>query len=983
MNGITYGTGSGTLERPEDAGSGDAGVVKRWLLELSLADRQEADWRRRARETIARYRAEEQHQDATFNILFTNVQTLAPALYSETPKADVRRRFHDQDVVGREASEIIERALAYVLEDQDFDGIMNAAVFDCLLCGRAVSRVRYRPHLLPARDLDPESEKILPALGGGGTPGGGVIGEEDWNEPPMPPSPQVDSLLRGEADRSLLPTLQDPGELELVFEEVEFEHVDWRDFRRGPGRRWDEVRWVAFRHFLTRDEGARLFPEFSAWEEIALDVTADGLGQGDQEGLEADSFKRLTVWEFWDKEGREVWFIAPSYPHSPLKREKDPLGLGGFFPIPRPMYAVSDTTTLVPVEEFRLYRDQALELDRVTHRITRIVEVLRVRGIADSSIADLWNMENLDDGQFVPADSVAGLMAQGGLEKALWMFPAERIIQVLDRLYQHREQVKATIYEITGIADILRGNSQVAETATAQSIKSQWGSQRLRRRQREVQRYARDLVRLAGEIIAERFQPSTLTMMTGQRVDQRILAVLRDDAVRSFRLDIETDSTIAGDEDADRRNITQLLGGISGYIQGMGGAVMEGFISPEAAKSILMASIRRFRLGREVEEAMESSGGAPGATAGPSPRQLQQLQMVMAQLQQRLQVAEAAEKSRLVKLQDQQKESAVRLQIEQERNRLELALKERQMQLELAYRHRLAILELELRARTERQKEGLESPDDVGDLPPGGDGGVPPTGSGGGEPQGGVMPPVLGGGGSDQGGAGGVSTMVQGLAAVPMGAVTALGESAVSGNGGGPTLGGRSGLAPGVAWVPSGVGLAAGVRSRVVPGVAPGAVTGMGQEAQAHPGPGVMTGMGSMQVGERSGGELTTGGGRSSPMPAGEVSARLGKSTVAPEGPALPGTGMVDGPSSGLMPLSLASSPGMGMGGAMPGVLPGVSVAPVPGSDLSGVQGTGGGWSGMPPVVPGPIGGGAGLIPGGDPLNPQLPGMPSGTGRRR
>ncbi|MGO8506872.1 hypothetical protein AB9F35_37160, partial [Rhizobium leguminosarum] len=55
----------------------------------------------------------------------------------------------------------------------------------------------------------------------------------------------------------------------------------------------------------------------------------------------------------------------------------------------------------------------------------------------------------------------------------------------------------------------------MSETATAQRIKSQWGSIRISDRQSELARFARDIIRLAGEIICEQFQPETLMLVSG------------------------------------------------------------------------------------------------------------------------------------------------------------------------------------------------------------------------------------------------------------------------------------------------------------------------------------------------------------------------------------------------------------------------------------------------------------------------------------
>jgi hypothetical protein len=477
---------SASLERPEDAGAGPAGEVKRWLLELDLADKAESKWRKAATEAMERYRDEKDRGNTVrFNILYSNVQTLAPALYNATPKADVRRRFRDADVVGKIAADVMERALDVSIASYDFDSSMQAAVLDYLLPGRAVTRVRYLPKFKAA-------------------------------DPGMTPEPGLEGEAAEGAEQSEADAPDSEAAEYLDYEEVGCEPVQWDDFRRGPGKTWAEVPWIAFRHKLTREQCVDKFkascPDV---EKVDLDYTPDDPSGTDKKPELPDVFKRLTVWEIWDREARKVLFVAPSYKIAPLKTEDDPLRLRDFYPIPRPLYALESTDSLVPVEEYRTYKDQAKELDRITARINRIISGLKLRGIYDSTVSEFRQLFQADENDMIPSDGASAAMSMGGLDKAVWMLPVEQAAKVLVTLYQQREQIKQTIYEITGISDIIRGSTVASETATAQNIKTQWGTQRLQRRQREVQRYARDLLRLKAEIIGEHFAVESLARMSG------------------------------------------------------------------------------------------------------------------------------------------------------------------------------------------------------------------------------------------------------------------------------------------------------------------------------------------------------------------------------------------------------------------------------------------------------------------------------------
>ena len=639
----------GTLVTPEDAGKGAPGVVARWIAELDLSDKVEEKWRERAKDVADRYRDEksqnnQDYQTANrYNVLYSNVQTICPALYNQSPKPDVRRRYRDADPVGKEISEVLERALSYTMDDCDFDRYMRMAIKDQQICGRGVTRVRYDP----------------------------IFGEE--------------SDENGDAYD------------EKKGEDVKFEHVNWAEFRHGPGRTWEEVEWIAFRHLMTRDALRDKFGE-DIGNEVTLDYTP--IGMEDKDGdIVADTFKRATVWEVWCEYQKEVIFISKSLKERPLKTEPDPLQLRGFFPTPRPLYATENTDSLVPVEPFRFYRDQANELDNITRRISGVIAACKVRGIYDSTITEMSNLMDASENLMIPAQDVLPLMQSGGLDKAVWMWPIEKIAGVLNELYNQREQIKKTIYEITGIADIMRGSTASSETLGAQQLKVQFGTMRLDDMGRDVQRYARDLVRIAAEIISEQFSPDSIAMMTDVKLpspEQKMQAqqqaqmmvqqqqpippqlrevlekptweecmqVLRDDKQRSYRVDIETDSTISGDQAMDQKSVTELLQGVSAFISNAGPAVEAGYLPLEAAKSMLMSAVRRFRMGREVEDALEMIGEDGSDSPGGDDQQA-----AAQQAQQQEQAA--AVQAEQMKLQIEQQNSALKAQEMQQKAQIE------------------------------------------------------------------------------------------------------------------------------------------------------------------------------------------------------------------------------------------------------------------------------------------------------------------------
>ena len=688
---------AGNLETPEDAGSGEAGEVARWLKEIDLAGKVEADWRKKAKRAIDRYRDEKDRADSQFNIFWANVETERPQLYNTTPKADVRRRFPDADPVGKTAAEVMERALNYSIESYDFDEEIDNIINDYQIPSRGLGRVRFEPTVQSGEDGQPQS---------------------------------------------------------LTYARCYIEHVPWDRFRRGPGLTWREIPWIAYEHQLTRAEIDLKFPEFGA--KVQFDIVMEGVDEKEA-ATSPDVFKRVRVWEILDKQTKKTRFLAPSCKERFLLVEDDKLNLQGFFDCDRPLYAVKTATTLVPKVKFDMYRDQAKELDRVTTRIDRIMRTLKQRGIYDSTIAELKDLMKASDNEMIPTSNAAPAMQAGGLDKAVWMMPIEQAAKVLQSLILHREQLKQTIYELTGLSDVLRGASDPHETLGAQQLKAQTGNLRIQRSQREIQRLIRGLLRKKAEIIAENYTPELLSLMTGiqliptvaekQAAKQQyemqasqpqqqqgapppspllgkptweeVMQVLKSDLLRSFRIDIETDSTIAADEASERQQVTEMITGIGGFVQNIGPAVESGAISMESAKAILVSALRRFKMGRSVEDALEQEELQPKAPPQEKPDpamakvqgelQMQQKEMEgrLSMEQQRAQMDADAQRSRLAleaeahaaKRQADAQSAATTHELERERMQGELAIRREEMMLTMQLKHQ------EMEARLEMQRE--------------------------------------------------------------------------------------------------------------------------------------------------------------------------------------------------------------------------------------------------------------------------------------
>lgn len=605
-----------------------AALKRQWWKELQLCGKREKTWFDKADKVVKRYRGEEKKKNR-FNVLWSNTETLRPAIYNSRPNPDVRRRFRDADPVGKAVSELLERSLMVVVDYECTDQTFKNDCLDGLLVGRGVSRIRYVPSLRQ-------------------------IGEA--SNPPGETQPDEDN-----PDGTGTPETQE----EVDYEQVLPEHVDWKDIRFGYARVWDEMPHLFFRHKLTRPDAEKQFGKPPLRQVKFTVPTSEDKNKGEEQN---ETERVAEFWECWDKTGKQVFFLQEQCDELlyPLDNPDGtpPLKLEGFFPIPEPLRLVENTGSFEPIIPFTLYEEQADELDQISGRINKIVRAMRLRGVYDSKLTELSDLMANDDNELTPVQSAQAYIDGGGLDKAISWFPIEKAAEILASLYEAREKQKAIIDELTGISDIIRGATDPDETRGAQELKQTNYSVRLSRMQKEVQRYCKDLLRLASEVMAEKFAPQTFTQMTElqfptQQQKQQaqmqaqlaaqslppgqpppppppilqmptwedIKAVMTSDGLRRFKVDVETDSTIAATLNSDMTGMAEVLKAIGELLQLVGPLVANQSLPIDAAKELVMAVVRRARMGMAVEDAFDKMK----PPAPPPPPEAVQVAQIKAQ----------------------------------------------------------------------------------------------------------------------------------------------------------------------------------------------------------------------------------------------------------------------------------------------------------------------------------------------------------------
>ena len=581
---------------------------KGWLEMLAMSEKAFEDWQSRADNIDKQYANLERLANVTrereFQLFWANVQVLGPSTYAQAPVPVVTPKFKDRRPLNRISSELLERCAIVTLDNNDINGKMLQIRDDMNVVGRGVPWVRM--------ETDEKGKKKA----------------------------CVDYLNR-------------------------------RDFRHDPARTWHEVDWVARCGWLTEDEFEDRFPD--------VDASDAAFVKRKEDGDTDDGVVKCPVWEIWSKSENLVVWVTEGI-EDVLDSTEPLLTLEDFFPCPKPAYSTTQRGSLIPVPDFAFYKDQLEEINELTGRIGALTESLKLRGFYPAGAGELGDAieaavkTNTNNQVLVPISNWA-MMGTGNPKDIVIWWPIEQVAAVITQLIELRKQLIDDVYQITGLSDIMRGSTKATETLGAQELKSQYGSVRIRDRQNELVRIARDIVRIICEIMAENFDAKSLLEMSqleipydkdiaaqvkplamqlqqiNQQVQQagqdpeiqqmaqqnpekaqevmqaaqqqvqqiqgqiqklqetvtieQIVKFLRDNRTRSFALDIETDSTIAPDENAQKQRATEYMTAMSSFLSQAVPAVQAVPQMAPLMSDMIKFVNSQFRVGREMEATVE------------------------------------------------------------------------------------------------------------------------------------------------------------------------------------------------------------------------------------------------------------------------------------------------------------------------------------------------------------------------------------------
>jgi hypothetical protein len=350
------------------------------------------------------------------------------------------------------------------------------------------------------------------------------------------------------------------------------------------------------------------------------------------------------------------------------------------------MFANCSNGQYIPIPDYEYARDQYRELNEINTRIALLVKACRVAGAYDKSATQLPSLlTNAAENTLVPVDSWAAFAEKGGMKGAIEWLPLEQIVVTIEQLTKNREDVKNQIYEITGMADIIRGASKASETLGAQKIKAQYASMRIQERQKSVVHYSSAVFDLQCQIMRKHMDPAEIAKLAQvqfmneapELVQQAMQLVKQPDFLLRARVESDTLSDI--DFQAEKQDRMEYMTTITNYLKEVMPTMTGDPIMGPFLMQLLQFSLAGFKIGKQFEGELDQTfaklqqalaAQPPGGK--PDPEQ----QKVQAQLQLKEREAQLNAQGKQQDLQFKKAEGQMKLQQKGE----EMQMKRQEMQ---------------------------------------------------------------------------------------------------------------------------------------------------------------------------------------------------------------------------------------------------------------------------------------------------------------
>lgn len=521
-----------------------------------------------------------------YNILYSITGTIVPWMVDKNPRPDFRRRFTNDDVTAAVAASILEKASTYINDCNPLQEELYKIAFDTALVGFGCARVNYEAQVKEIEE--------------------GQINIEQ------------------ESDGTTIE--ENALSFEMVAsQKAPIKYINYTDIIIQDAKTWENVEWIAFKHYHTKDEFEAMYPGEAVPD---MSCVEDAYYK---QAKEKDK-KYVLVYEIWDKSTKRWIFMTKGADHF-LKDSEPPFNLTNFFPIPEPVWANFTNETIIPIADFCFYEDLYKELTRVNRRITNMLEACRTTGVYDSAYDQLSELFKLQENRLYPIPNFSDLAKQGGLNGVIGLVDISPYIKALQVLMPHRKDLLDQIYEVTGINEILRGGGDPTATATQVREQVKFGGNRLTIKRERMNRFLRDLFRIQAEIISEHFEPEVLSQMTNEEITPEVLGILRSDLARSYSIDIESDETMLKEAAAEKQDRMLFVDTVTNMMNKLMPLVQAG-MPIEILSNMLAFSVKGFKHSDEFDDVLKNFPAIKEQMDAQKQAGQEQQQMLMMQQQQ-------------------------------------------------------------------------------------------------------------------------------------------------------------------------------------------------------------------------------------------------------------------------------------------------------------------------------------------------------------
>ncbi len=636
-----------SLDEFENDSEPTVGQHKRWDAEIKAAFTACRQYQKQGAEVVQAYLNSKAGETFKLNLFHANIRTMQAMMFGKLPEIKFSRTNMDfNDDSARVAGILFERMLnADIGTPNDlYSEALKQNLQDRLLPGLGISRVRY--------EFDKEEVEIASV---------------------------TDQLTGLELEPART-------EEQITDERAPIDYVHWRDFVWAPARTWQEVRWVAFRTLMTKDQLTERFGEDIA-KHIPLEKTAldDGEEDIDSDDPKQDAWMRGEVWEIWAKEDKKVYWFCKGYSKI-LDEQNDPLQLTGFFPIPQPMVANVTTTAFMPKSDYKMSEDLYLEITNLETRIAKITEAIKVVGVYDQSSEGVKSLmlEGVEN-DLIPVDNWAMFGEKGGLQGAIDWLPIKEVAETMMILVGRRDDAKALLFEISGMSDIMRGGKQAggAASATERALEARFASINVQSMQDEFAQYATDLIRLRAEIVSKHFQPESIVkqsnamaMTAEQELIQPAIDIMKNRADLIWRIEVKAESVAMVDYAQLKEERTSYITALATFLQSAAPLVELEPTATPVLLEMLKWGLAGFKGSNEVEGVLDQaiktlqSAGQQGENDKPSDAEI------------KAQTEQAKQQFEMQKLQLTQQFEQQKWQYEQQHIQLEAQIRQQELQTE-------------------------------------------------------------------------------------------------------------------------------------------------------------------------------------------------------------------------------------------------------------------------------------------------------------